>query len=712
MLSLLFLLILCLVKVSFAADVTTSFETTDLSGSFTLGTSPNTVTFTNGEAKFAGILSLYRTGSQAFMVQNNTAMVTFETPAVIIDVYLRAQSGAVGAVVNVYDINDNIVDSYTATTSWQTISINSNEGISRMELINNNPSYAVFDDFSFTALTAPPPPGDPIKLDDPLPLPIFSGLKLKLELVTTGLTAPLWGVAAPGVSDFFYVVEQTGQILAINKSDGIATVLMDISADLVTIGIPEFGGFDERGLLGIAFHPDFASNNKFYTYSSQPNGAMADFSTMPINTVADHQGVLTEWLADIGGAEGIIIDMASARELLRIDEPQFNHNGGAIAFDSNGLLYVAIGDGGGADDVDGQDFINSPMIGHGDSGNGQNIETILGTIIRINPLGNNSANGAYGIPDSNPMVNAAGLDEIYAYGLRNPYRLSFDSQTGELYAADVGQNDIEEINIITSGGNYGWNIREGSFGFFPNGNDNGYVFEQADDMNTIDPFIEYDHDEGIAVIGGFVYHGSIDTQLQGHYVFGDYNGRIFYINQESTIAEFQNVDNVSVGSILGFAEDSDGELYLLTNATGIPAGSTGSIYQLSTIPNNPPVADAGVTQTVNENQFVTLDASMSSDPDNDTINFEWAQTSGTSVTLSSRTVAKPTFTAPSISSTTTLTFRVTVDDGHLATTAEVDITVNDVPMDSGGGGGGSFHYLLLFLGYSLLRTANKKQLDL
>ncbi|WP_143760152.1 PQQ-dependent sugar dehydrogenase, partial [Colwellia marinimaniae] len=151
---------------------------------------------------------------------------------------------------------------------------------------------------------------------------------------------------------------------------------------------------------------------------------------------------------------------------------------------------------------------NDPMVGHGTMGNGQNMDNPLGAILRIDPMGSNSGNGAYGIPASNPFVGEAGLDEIYAYGLRNPYRLSFDSMTGTLYAADVGQNDIEEVNVIISGGNYGWNMREGSFGFFPNGNNGGYVFEQADNMGTIDPMVEYDHDEGIAIIGGFVYRGS------------------------------------------------------------------------------------------------------------------------------------------------------------------------------------------------------------
>lgn len=665
---------------SLAADVTTSFETTNTSGLFTLGTAPKTVTFADGEARFAGITSLYHSGSQAFMVQDDTAMVTFETPAAMINVFLKAQSGAAGAMVNVYDVDDTLVNSYTATTSWQEIAITSTEGISRMELINNTNSFAVFDDFSFTAMTAPTPPGDPIELTDPLALPIFSGgLKLQLEVFSQGLTAPLWGTTAPGVSGFFYVIDQLGSIWAIDTTTGDKTMLADFSASLVTIGIPEFGGFDERGLLGIAFHPQFATNNLMYTYSSQGVMGAADFSTMPMGMMADHQGVLTEWQADIGGSAGITIDMNSARELLRIDEPQFNHNGGAIAFDANGMLYLALGDGGGADDVDGQMFINGPMVGHGATGNGQNMDNPLGAILRIDPMGSNSGNGAYGIPATNPFVGEAGLDEIYAYGLRNPYRLSFDSMTGTLYAADVGQNDIEEVNVITSGGNYGWNMREGSFGFFPNGNNDGYVFEQADNMGTIDPMVEYDHDEGIAIIGGFVYRGSNHAEMQGLYVFGDYNGRLFYINNEGTISEFQDVDDLDIGSVLGFAQDSQGELYVLANTGGVPSGTSGTVYKMTLLPNQAPMADAGEDQSVNEGSLVTLNASMSSDPDGDTVLYEWTQSAGTTVTLSNNASAMPTFTAPSVSSAMTLTFVVTVNDGHLADMSEVDIMVNDVP---------------------------------
>jgi len=167
------------------------------------------------------------------------------------------------------------------------------------------------------------------------------------------------------------------------------------------------------------------------------------------------------------------------------------------------MLYIALGDGGGADDRDGQNFIDGPMIGHGADGNGQNPSNPLGSLLRIDPLGNNSSNGKYGIPADNPFVGSDTiLPETYAYGFRNPFRFSFDSLTGALVLADVGQNDIEEVNLVQPGGNYGWGLKEGSFRFEPNGNDAGFVTDGTVAGNLIDPVIQYDHDEGTAIIGG------------------------------------------------------------------------------------------------------------------------------------------------------------------------------------------------------------------
>lgn len=686
-----FLSLLIISFSSYSADFATGFEFTDTTEEFTRGVSPNTVTFKNGHAKTAAIASLYHDGMNAFMVQNNTGMVEFETPAGMVDVWLRAQTGAVsgGAEVRVYDINSNLTNTFMATTQWQQITLASVDGISRLELVNNSSSYAVFDTFSFTAIDSPPGP-----LDDPLPIPIaVGGLKLKLELLTSDLVAPLWGVNAPGVADFIYVIDQVGSIWAINTITGIKSEIADLSPLLVTVGIEAFGGYDERGLLGLAFHPDFANNGKLYTYTSEPISNSADFTTMPVAGTGDHLSVLREWSATLGGDSGIIIDNAQSHIILSIEQPQFNHNGGALAFDSSGLLYVSLGDGGNADDQG---------DGHGLSGNAQDNSNLLGTIIRIDP----GDNGNYSIPASNPFVNSIDMhDEIFAFGLRNPYRMSFDAQTGDLYAADVGQNAIEEINLVTVGGNYGWNKREGSFGFDPNDADDGFVFEQVDAMGTINPIVEYDHDEGRAVIGGFIYRGETYENLQGRYLFADFDGPVFYINKEQTISIFKDEDTIDFGKVLGFGQDANNELYLLTNSNGLPNGNSGNVYKITVLPNTAPVADAGPDQTVNEGATVSLDASASSDIDGDSLIYQWTQLGGTTVTLSDMTAEKPSFTAPTVNTNEILTFKVEVHDEHLAGefADEVDIMVQNIvapePMSGGGGGGGggALGYLWLLI---------------
>jgi glucose/arabinose dehydrogenase len=352
---------------------------------------------------------------------------------------------------------------------------------------------------------------------------------------------------------------------------------MDVSDWLMPLGIFGPGSFDERGLLGLAFHPNYAINGLIYTYTSEPVSVPPDFATtLPPGIDADHQSVVTEWrVTDHTEASGYV-DMTSVitsgrRVLLRIDEPQFNHNGGSVVFDPDGLLYIAVGDGGGADDRDGQPFIGGPMVGHSLNGNGQDTSNPLGAILRIDPQGDNSTNGQYGIPPDNPFVSdpSLGLGEIYAYGLRNPFRISFDTKDEDLYAGDVGQNDIEEINIIEKGGNYGWNRKEGNFFFNPNGIYSGFVHndDPGDLINLIDPVLQYDHDEGISVTGGFVYRGQLFKQLKGKYVFGDWSnsfsipsGRLFYQHQ-SSIHEFNLSDRPILGLFLhGFGQDHDGEI--------------------------------------------------------------------------------------------------------------------------------------------------------
>ena len=433
------------------------------------------------------------------------------------------------------------------------------------------------------------------QLADPI---MTGGAPISLQTVATGLTAPNWGTFAPGDSGRLFVTDQDGILWAIDLASGSKTVFADVSGLLVPLGAFGPGTFDERGLLGVAFHPDYMDNGLLYTYTSQPVAGSADFSTMPSGEEANHQSVITEWQVPNPTDLESVVDPTSARELLRIDQPQFNHNAGAVNFGFDQMLYISLGDGGGRDDEG---------IGHGAIGNGQDPSNPLGSILRIDPLGSNSSNGEYGIPDDNPFVGQAGfVDEIFAYGFRNPFRFSFDMESGDLYTGDVGQDDLEEVDVVVAGGNYGWNIKEGSFCFDPNGPDPGFAFDQdpcpSEPPGLIDPIAEYNtadsldnNEDGRAVIGGFVYRGSAIPYLVGRYVFGDFSrfteagipnndGSLFFLSKKnvvsqnqiknSKIQEFQIAGRDRLGlAVLGFGQDASGEIYVLGNETGVPFGA-------------------------------------------------------------------------------------------------------------------------------------------
>jgi glucose/arabinose dehydrogenase len=344
--------------------------------------------------------------------------------------------------------------------------------------------------------------------------------------------------------------------------------------------------FDERGLLGLAFHPDYDENGRFFVYYSAPlrEGAPEGWN------VTSH---ISEFLVSQDPNRA---DPTSERILLQIDKPQFNHNAGTVVFGPEGYLYISIGDGGGANDVG---------LGHVEDwyadnagGNGQDItDNLLGSILRIDVDGG----APYAIPPDNPFVNKEGLDEIWAYGLRNPYRISFDG--ARLFAGDAGQGLWEEVSLVVRGGNYGWNVKEGTHCF-----DAENSSESPADCPDMapggvplrDPVIEYANANnplggiGLVVVGGHVYRGSELPQLRGRYVFGDWS-RSFAAPDGTLLAATPRKQGLwriqellvegnpggRLGQfILGFGRDSRGEIYVLTSQQLGPTGNTGRVFRL------------------------------------------------------------------------------------------------------------------------------------
>ncbi len=443
--------------------------------------------------------------------------------------------------------------------------------------------------------------GTHVKIDDPIPgLIAPSTTQVKLTTLKSGLVSPIGGAVAPGIANRIFVVDQIGKIWAIyvtGTRTGESQLFLDVSARLVPLGLFSPLNYDERGLLGLAFHPDYQSNGLFYTFTSEPaSGHAPDFTTntgprTPLHpNEVEEQSVITEWHANADGT----VDLSSARELLRIGKPQFNHNGGTLAFGPDKLLYISLGDGGSEDD-------EGP--GHVLHGNAQSLaaNNVLGKILRIDPLGRNSANRGYGIPASNPLVGRAGPDEIYARGFRNPFRMSFDATTGKLWVGDVGQNSVEEVDVVAKGGNFGWPAKEGSF-LFDDGaclSDSGaFVYRDSPGVPArfADPVAEYDHVDGVglpevrvAVIGGYVYRGKKIKGLQGRYVFGDYSGNLgtpvaghmFLLDANNQVRELiASNRNPLALAVLGWVRDQAGEIYLLANVSGTLTGTTGMVLKL------------------------------------------------------------------------------------------------------------------------------------
>lgn len=360
--------------------------------------------------------------------------------------------------------------------------------------------------------------------------PVFDGLSF--------VSRPLLLIPGPETDQQrLYIVEQVGRITSFPNEPNVAEnqqrLVLDISEKVRNPirGVGLRGG-NEEGLLGFAFHPQVSDNQRVFLHYSADD---------------PRRGVVSEWTLQSDGT----VDPDSEKVLLEVEQPWSNHNGGHIEFGPDGYLYITLGDGGSGGDP---------------HGNGQDTSTLLGSILRID-VDHTENDKPYAIPDDNPFVDDPDArDEIYAYGLRNVWRFSFDPETGDLWAGDVGQNAWEEIDIIEKGGNYGWNAREG-FHAFRGG-------EKTEDM--IDPVHEYDRQAGVSVTGGYVYRGDDVPELQGAYIFGDFgSGTIWmlrYDRESEEVTEHQRIGRVS--QLASFGVDHDGELYICSFEGG------GRIYQM------------------------------------------------------------------------------------------------------------------------------------
>ncbi|WP_031529324.1 PQQ-dependent sugar dehydrogenase [Dyadobacter crusticola] len=349
------------------------------------------------------------------------------------------------------------------------------------------------------------------------------GIKSADAFPALKFSLPVELVQAPGDSSRFYVIEQEGTIRTFANTSSVASssAFLDIKNKVTSGG--------ERGLLGLAFHPDYKTNGFFfvnYTNGSPLKTTIARYKANPATNQADP---------------------ASEVVLFTFNQPYSNHNGGSMHFGKDGLLYIATGDGGSGGDPE---------------NNAQNLKSYLGKILRVDV--NGTGKGNYGIPADNPFAaNTQGnLAEIYAYGLRNPWRISFDLENTRLFAGDVGQNEREEIDIITKGGNYGWRLKEGVDCYNPGSNCNR--------EGLVEPIHDYAQSNGDkSITGGYVYRGKSVPSLAGKYIYGDYvSGRIWALELDGDTKKENTLLLEKQGFISSFGQDLNGEVYFLNYSDG------------------------------------------------------------------------------------------------------------------------------------------------
>jgi glucose/arabinose dehydrogenase len=405
-----------------------------------------------------------------------------------------------------------------------------------------------------------------------------------LKPFAEGFVSPTAMVPLPGSGNFL-VADQAGTAHIVSR-DGQRTdqPFLDVRSRLVKLN----SGFDERGLLGLALHPKYTENKKFFVVYSAPlrEGAPAEW---------DHTMRLSQFTAN---ADGQSAKADSEKVILEIDKPYFNHNGGMILFGPDNYLYFAVGDGGNAND---QDERSKPK-GRPEEGYAQNLQTHLGKILRIDI----DKGSPYAVPQDNPFLGKDAKPEIWAYGLRNPWRISFDrGGEHELFAADVGQDGFEEVDIIKKGGNYGWRIKEGFHCFnladtrkpLPDCAETG-----ANGDRLIDPILEYKNfkaypraadAQGISITGGYVYRGKALNGWEGKYIFADWSrawvkaDAVLFAASKGSEGKW-NWERIKPSThpesmafyITGFGEDAEGELYIFTNNSNALMGNGGKILKL------------------------------------------------------------------------------------------------------------------------------------
>ena len=338
-------------------------------------------------------------------------------------------------------------------------------------------------------------------------------VSLKLEQVATGLAGPVY-VTSPAGDGRLFIVEQPGRIRIVQNGQLVPAPFLDI--------VQRVGSGGERGMLSLAFHPQYASNGFFYVYFTAPDGQIR----VERFTVSSNPSVANP---------------SSSKLILGVAHPRGNHNGGLALFGPDGMLYFGLGDGGGGGDPD---------------RNGQNPNTLLGALLRIDV----NSGDPYGIPAGNPFIGRNDArPEIWATGLRNPWRFAFDVQAGNLYIADVGQGELEEVNVVPStraGVNYGWNIMEGS---------SCYNASSCNRQGLELPVFEYRHlGNACSVTGGFVYRGAAIPEMTGHYFYGDYcAGFVKSFRYQNGVASDERTwEFGNIGNVLSFGQDSAGELYV------------------------------------------------------------------------------------------------------------------------------------------------------